>query len=105
MVFKMSSGVGAKLLEDHAVTMKEVFECFANGEAIYFEDDREFNKTDPPTWWFMAPTNHGRLLKVCFMRKEGDIEIKTAYEPDDDRPKRLYIQLAELPAGWPDEEC
>jgi hypothetical protein len=105
MAFKMSKDVGEKLLKDHDVVMKEVFECFGNGEAIYFEDIREGNKTNPPTWWFMAPTNKGRLLKVCFIRKDGDIEIKTAYEPDDDRPKNLYIQLAELPPSWPNEEC
>jgi hypothetical protein len=105
MAFKMSSDVGAKLLDDHGVLMKEVFECFANGEGIYFEDTRANNRTNPPTVWFIAPTNHGRLLKICFMRKDGDIIIKTAYEPDDDRPLQLYIQLANLPLSWPNEEC
>jgi hypothetical protein len=105
MVFRMSEDVGAKLLKDHQVTMKEVFECFANGEGIYFEDTREINKTNPPTMWFVAPTNHGRLLKICFMWVDGDTVIKTAYEPDDDRSLNLYIQLADLPAYWPNEEC
>jgi len=105
MVFKMSEEVGKKLLDDHQVTMKEVFECFANGEGIYFEDTREFNKTTPPTSWFMSPTNHGRVLKICFIRDGEDITIKTAYEPDDDRPLKLYIRLANLHASWPNEEC
>lgn len=104
MVFKMSQDVGQKLLERHGVQMKEVHECFANGEGIYFIDTREKNQTDPPTKWFVAPTNHGRILKVCFILKDGDIEIKTAYEPDDDKPLNLYIRLANLPANWPNEE-
>lgn len=105
MAFKMSGKTSAKLLERHGVSMKEVFECFANGEAKYYEDPREEHRTDPPTFWFVAPTNHGRLLKICFIRGDGDIVIKTAFEPKGDGPLNLYIQLAGLPAGWPNEEC
>lgn len=105
MGYRISDGVRDKLLRDHQVLVKEVFECFNNCEGIFFEDTRESNRTDPPTWWFMAPTNRGRLLKVCFIRKDGDIEIKTAYQPDDDRPLKLYIQLADLQESWPNEEC
>lgn len=104
MGFHFDPAVIAKLRDKHGVTQKEVMECFTNGEAIYFEDTEEDHQTDPPTWWFMAPTNHNRLLAVFFIRKDGDIVIKTAFEPTS--PKRLenYRQRAGLPAGWPSEE-
>jgi len=104
MGFKVSKEVIAKLRDKQNVTQKEVIECFANGEAIYFEDTAEDHRTDPPTWWFMSPTNHGRLLKVFFIRRDDDIEIKTAFEPTSDKHLELYRALAKLPATWPSEE-
>lgn len=104
MGFKFSKITIDKLLQKHGVTQKEVMECFANGEAIYFEDSREEHRTDPPTMWFMAPTNRGRVLKVCFMLKDDDIIIKTAFEPTSSEHLELYIKLANLPKCWPDEE-
>ena len=104
MGFKVSKEVIAKLRDKHNVTQKEVIECFANGEAIYFEDTAEDHRTDPPTLWFMSPTNHGRLLKVFFIRRDDDIEIKTAFEPTSDKHLELYRALAKLPATWPSEE-
>ena len=48
------------------------------------EDTRENNKTQPPTRWFIAETDHGRLLKVVFVRRDdGYIYLKTAYEPNE----------------------
>jgi hypothetical protein len=46
-------------------------------------DDREDHQTDPPTLWFLAPTNKGRMLKVIFMFKDGTIHIKSAYAADE----------------------
>lgn len=94
----------AKLTEKHNVSQKEVLECFANGEAIYLEDTSEEHRTDPPTWWFMAPTNRNRMLKVCFIRRDGDVLIKTAFEPSSSKHLELYRQQAKLPSCWPTEE-
>lgn len=104
MGFKFSRAVAEKLRTKHNLTEKEVMECFANGEGIYFIDSREEHKTDPPTKWFMAPTNHGRMLKVCFILEAGDIVIKTAFEPDKPVHLETYIRSAGLPNCWPDEE-
>lgn len=104
MGFKFSRTVIDKLRTKHDVTQKEVIECFANGEGIYFIDSREEHKTDPPTKWFMAPTNRGRMLKVFFMLADGDIVIKTAFEPDKSLHLDMYIELAGLPKCWPEEE-
>lgn len=104
MGFHFSKDVIRKLEDRHGVSQKEVIECFANGEAIYFTDDREEHRTDPPTMWFMAPTNHGRLLKVLFMLKDGDVVIKTAFEPSSDKHAEMYRQKAGLPPCWPNEE-
>ncbi|OOG62055.1 hypothetical protein B0E46_13770 [Rhodanobacter sp. B04] len=93
-----------KLLVDHQVSQKEVLECFANGEAIYLEDTDEEHRTDPPSWWFMAPTNRNRMLKVCFIRRDGDVVIKTAFEPSSGKHLELYRQRAGLPSCWPSEE-
>ncbi|NYE27307.1 hypothetical protein HDE78_000232 [Rhodanobacter sp. K2T2] len=93
-----------KLRDKHQVSQKEVLECFANGEAAYFVDTSEEHQTDPPTHWFMAPTNHNRMLKVCFVRRNGDLQIKTAFEPKNDKHLELYRRLANLPSCWPLEE-
>jgi hypothetical protein len=103
-MIRFDPAVAAKLLEKHNVTTKEVAECFANGEGIYIVDEAEDHKTDPPTFWFMAPTNHNRMLKVCFVRRGGDVDIKTAFEPTSDKHLELYRQIANLSACWPFEE-
>jgi hypothetical protein len=46
-------------------------------------DDREDNRTDPATLWFVSETNARRILKICFMVIDGNVHIKSAYEPDD----------------------
>jgi hypothetical protein len=104
MGFKFSPAVIDKLKNKHNVTQKEVMECFNNGEAIFFIDDREEHATDPPTKWFMAPTNRGRLLKVFFIVENGDIEIKTAFEPTSPSHLETYIQKAGLPRCWPNDD-
>jgi|SRR5690348_3118812 len=104
MSIEFARDVISKLRDKHNVTQKEVIECFANGEAIYLMDTAEDHRTDPPTQWFMAPTNHGRMLKVCFIRKDDDVVIKTAFEPSSIKHLELYRELAKLPATWPSEE-
>jgi len=103
-VINFSPEVLKKLEEKHQVSRKEVEECFANGEAIYFKDTSEDHATDPPTYWFMAPTNHKRILKICFVRYGEDVQIKTAFEPSNPKHLEVYRQLAELPPNWPEEE-
>ena len=45
-------------------------------------DDREDHKSDPPTLWFVAPTNKGRPLKIVFIFREGKVFLRTAYDAD-----------------------
>lgn len=80
MSLEFSASVIEKLLKKHNVTEKEVSECFQNRVRGLLADDREDHKTNPPTLWFVAETNHGRVLKVCFVSKGGAFHIKTAYE-------------------------
>ena len=72
-----------KLKEKHGVERREIEQCFANRAGNYLEDDREDHRTDPETLWFIAPTNTGRLLKIAFMFIDGNIHIKSAFEPFD----------------------
>jgi hypothetical protein len=58
-----------------------VEQCFENRVGNYVADDREDHRTDPPTLWFIAPTNTDRLLKVAFMFIDGAVHIKSAFEP------------------------
>lgn len=103
-MINFKKGMAEKLETLHGVTTKEVGECFANGEGAYFLDDLEDHRTDPPTYWFMAPTNHNRMLKVCFVRRGADVDVKTAFEPTSDKYLDLYRRLAKLPSCWPLEE-
>lgn len=78
-----------KLRDKHQVELKEVAECFQNMEGELLIDNREQHKTNPPTNWFIAETNHKRLLKVCFMQIGDKVHIKSAFEPNDDE-LRIY---------------
>jgi uncharacterized DUF497 family protein len=79
----ISDIVVKKLLKKHDVNRAEVEECFLNRVKGLLVDIREEHKTTPPTLWFIAETDQGRLLKVVFIElKNGNYEIKTAYEPN-----------------------
>lgn len=82
--FYFHESILQKLHEKHGVSQKEVIECFDNSDDNeYLEDNREEHKTTPPTQWFLAYTDNGRLLKVVFVFHENSntFYIKTAYEP------------------------
>lgn len=72
-----------KLKEKHNVNPIEVHEAFMNKEGPYLEDTRENHLTDPPTEWFVAQTDRGRLLKVIFVFKDGNIFLKSAYDANE----------------------
>jgi hypothetical protein len=88
----ISNRIRRKLAERHNVTEDEVLQCFQNLEGEYLRDTREDNQTEPATYWFIAPTNRERKLKVCFVARRIEtpdgaktvIEIKTAYDPNAD---------------------
>ena len=94
MSLKFSKGMVLKLLQKYSVTKAEIEECFFNRENGFLEDIREQHKTIPPTQWFIAKTDHGRLLKVVFIKfNDGTIEIKTAYKPNEQEVK-IYEKYA-----------
>jgi hypothetical protein len=81
------------------VTEDEIRQCFANREedGRYLIDEREQHRTDPPTRWFIAETDFGRELKVAFILRDGDVIIKTAYDPNPTE-QRIFAQFAK-PGG------
>ena len=89
----ISAAIEQKLAGKHGVSRREVEQCFENCEGEHLEDTREEHLTDPPTRWFIALTNRGRLLKIVFMLKDGKVWLKTAYEPNDTEI-RIYNRLA-----------
>lgn len=91
----ISPTILAKLQAKHGVALREVEQCFTNREGALLIDNREQNKTIPPTQWFIAHTHAGRLLKVCFIMNKGKVYLKTAYEPNQTEIA-LYAQLAGL---------
>ena len=82
MAIRISDQIRAKLAAEHDVGVPEVEQCFANRTGHLLMDTREEHATDPPTRWFIAPTNKGRLLKVCYVPR-GDSFIRTCYEPNE----------------------
>lgn len=79
MALIISDSIRAKLLAKHDVTGREVQECFANRAGGIFRDTRERHLTDPPTLWFVAETNKGRKLKVCYVQEGRAVHLKTAF--------------------------
>jgi uncharacterized DUF497 family protein len=88
--------VRTKLRDRHKVTEREVSQCFINRTGGLLEDTREKHKTNPPTEWFIAETNHGRALKICFVQVGTAIHIKSAYPPNAEEV-RIYNAHAYLP--------
>ncbi|HEV7776909.1 MAG TPA: DUF4258 domain-containing protein [Luteibacter sp.] len=103
-MIEISKDVFEKLRDKHDVAPIEVTQCFANGAGVYLIDTGEDHRTDPPTHGFISVTNRNRILKVCFVRRGADIQVKTAFEPGSDKHLSLYRELAGLPACWPQEE-
>lgn len=89
MRIEISKEIEDKLRKKHTVTPKEVEECIQNLTGKLLKDNRDDHKTNPPTWWFIAENNQGRVLKVCFIIIDGDCHIKTAYAPNAEE-QRIY---------------
>ncbi len=83
MGIKISSAVILKLSQKHGVTEEDVIQCFSNINGTFLIDNREQHKPDPPTMWFISTTDTGRQLKVVFIKREGDVHIRTAYQPNE----------------------
>lgn len=79
----ISDTIRAKLAGEHDVGTPEVHQCFVNRTGKLLLETREKHDTDPATRWFIAPTNKGRLLKVCYV-PDGEYYLRTCYEPNDE---------------------
>lgn len=72
------------------VNEDDILQCFSNRTGHLLEDDREDNRTSPPTKWFIAETDYGVALKIVFIARPGKgIFIRTAYSPNDEEI-RIY---------------
>ena len=79
----IGKNIARKLKEKHNVAETEVAQCFWNNAGKYLQDNREEHKTSPPTLWFIAQTDAGRVLKVVFLRySPSEYVIKTSYAPN-----------------------
>ncbi|MEX1221914.1 MAG: ADP-ribosyl-(dinitrogen reductase) hydrolase [Idiomarina sp.] len=78
-----------KLQRKHHVTEEMVREAFANRSGGLLQDTREEHSTIPPTQWFIAETDDGIKLKICFVFESGKIYIKTAYRANKTE-QRIY---------------
>ncbi len=81
MATKISPRILAKIAE-RGITPAHIEECFTNRTGGTLLDTREQHKTNPPTQWFIALTDKGRRLKIVFMQDGGDVELKSAFDPN-----------------------
>lgn len=84
-----TDAVKAKLLDERELYFEEVLEAWESCSGPWIIDDRERNKTKPPTVWALAWTDLGRLLKLVVIphRDKGIAILRTAFEPDEDEVK------------------
>lgn len=82
-----------KLESKHRVKEGEVHECFFNREGPYLLDVEEGHQTDTPTEWFLAKTDRGRLLKVIFVFRDGNIYLKSAFDANA-KAQQIYTALS-----------
>ncbi|MGY3805452.1 ADP-ribosyl-(dinitrogen reductase) hydrolase (plasmid) [Pigmentibacter ruber] len=92
-MLKISDKIRSKLKEKHEVELEEVEEAFYNRTGAYLEDTREKHKTIPPSLWFISETDRGRRLKIVFIERNGNIEIKSAFEPNE-LERKIYEKYA-----------
>lgn len=62
---------------------REVEQCFDNRTGRLLTDIRAKHKSNPPTLWFLAPTNKGRMLKIVYIQGDPHIDLRSAFEPND----------------------
>ena len=79
----ISSSIARKLADKHHIRRCEVVQCFQNKCGVYLEDTREDHESDPPTPWFVAPTNTGRGLKIAFIHRGGKVFLRSASDAND----------------------
>lgn len=81
----ISPKVREKLREKHNVTEAMIVQCFANRSGRDLFDTRAQHVTDPLTRWFIAETDYGVKLKVCYIFDPSTklVDIKTAFPPND----------------------
>lgn len=93
MALKMSPHVRSKLAnKTPPVTRDEILQCFANLIGNVLIDTRAQHLTDPMTRWFIAETDYGRKLKIVYIPQNGDIIVKSAYDPNPDE-LRIYAKF------------
>jgi hypothetical protein len=87
----ISTRVREKLLSKHQVTEGQIIQCFANRTGRDLFDTRPEHRTDPPTRWFIAQTDYGIKLKICFIYDPTTelVEIKSAFSPNEEEI-RIY---------------
>ena len=85
----ISPAIRSKLARKNPpVSQEEIEQCFTSRDRSFLEDTRDDHRTTPPSLWFISDTDMGRLLKVVFIkRQDGNIAIKTAYDPNEDETK------------------
>ena len=82
--------------DDHGnVSAKEVHECFENHDGGYCFDGRpeHLDEHGKPTPWFVGDTNRLRRLKIMFVKRDGDIYLKSAY-PATAEVERIFAKYA-----------
>ena len=78
----ISPPIAEKLAQKHGgIREAEIRQAFLNRTGPILMDDREEHASDPPTLWFCAMTDTGRMLKIVYIRRDLAIFLKTAYEP------------------------
>lgn len=82
MAVIISHKILEKLRDKHGVSERDVHQCFENRTGGLLYELRKEHKTDPPTRWFIAPTHKCRLLKICYIERDGDQYLRTAFPPD-----------------------
>lgn len=69
MELNISDKVKQKLAAKHNVLVEEIEQCFCNREKGFLMDTREEHASDPPTQWFIAETDYGRIKLYLLSRK------------------------------------
>lgn len=99
----ISASTELKLRTKHNVNKEEIAQCFENRTENPVIDFRVQHTTDPPTQWFISPTDTGRRLKIVFMQISATaVVVKTAYKPNvkEEKVYRSRLKKVKVKNQW-----
>jgi uncharacterized DUF497 family protein len=82
--FRTTEKIVSKLREKHKIEIEEVREAFLNYDGEFLKETRSEHQGENQKLWFISETDHDRILKIVFIEDQDQLDLITAYDPDEE---------------------